>query len=342
MDALQLEFLGRAKEYCDYEVCAVFIGGGTPSLVEPLSIKRLLDFVRERMQLAETAEITIEVNPGTVDREKLLCYREAGINRLSIGLQSALEEELICLGRIHSWKQFLDTYEMATEVGFTNINVDIMSAIPGQTLERFGETLRRVCGLTPPPKHLSVYSLIVEEGTEFYKWQGENRLELPDEETERAMYHETARYLENLGYQRYEISNYAIPGWECRHNCGYWTGREYIGFGIGAASLFRHTRFRNTEALLHYLKSPLDCREDIHVLSTQEEMEEFLFLGLRLCKGVDKDKFKQRFSVELGSVYQEVIDRNVSDGLLLEDENCVYLTERGLDLSNYVMAQFLL
>lgn len=309
-------------------------------MVDSLWIEQLLLSIREHFCLNQGVEVTIEVNPGTVDEQKLTRYYQAGINRLSIGLQSVREEELHRLGRIHTFEQFLETYQTARLVGFGNINIDIMSALPRQRIQSYLETLDTVVSLKP--EHISAYSLIVEEGTPFAREAREGTLELPDEDCERQMYELTGQVMAEHGYQRYEISNYALPGYECRHNCGYWRRIPYLGFGVGAASLLEETRFCNSNDLDIYCQKPLECREEIHKLTVSEQMEEFLFLGLRLLRGVDKEEFAQKFGVSLISVYEEVLCKNKKDGLLLEDTKRIWLSERGLDLSNYVMAQFLL
>lgn len=346
MEALEREVMEGAAEHEGKTVVSLFIGGGTPSTVEAEQLADLLQVVKRHYCISEDAEITVEVNPGTADRDKLNIYRVAGVNRLSIGLQSADDRELAALGRIHTWRQFLDTYEAAVAAGFTNINVDIMSALPGQTPESHGRTLQKVLELKPRPVHISVYSLILEEGTQLWEQAERGRLVLPDEDTDRVMYCETKRILEQAGYVRYEISNYARPGYECRHNCGYWRRRDYTGFGIGAASLINNVRFRNTEDLHAYMDNPSGCREDIQILSPKEQMEEFMFLGLRMTAGISEEKFAACFGRELCSVYGDVIEKNADDGLLEwkgdGSRRCLALTERGLDLANYVMAQFLL
>lgn len=349
MEALRRETALRAEEYRDDSVTSVFIGGGTPSAVEAEEIAALLSTVRQHYPLSEDAEITIEVNPGTVTAEKLEVYRAAGINRLSIGLQSADDRELAAIGRIHTWRQFLDTYRLAAGAGFRNINVDVMSTLPGQTMESYCATLEKVLALKPQPTHISAYSLILEEGTAFWDMMQRGELTLPDEDADRQMYSETKRILAEAGYARYEISNYAKPGHECRHNCGYWRREEYAGFGIGAASLFRERRFRNGDSLTAYLRDPLGCREEVQELSRQEQMEEFMFLGLRMTEGVSEGEFEAVFGQKPENVYGEVIQRNLRDGLLewkggqgCDNVRRLALTERGLDVSNYVMAQFLL
>ena len=345
LEALIAEIKGRAPEYEDYFVTTVFVGGGTPSVMGGSQLERLLCAVKDAYCVEEDAEITVELNPGTVDAKKLACYRRAGVNRLSIGLQSADDEELRTLGRIHTWEQFVSTWNLAREAGFENLNVDIMSALPGQSPEKYRTTLNKVLGLNTPPEHISAYSLIVEEGTPFYAMHERGELELPDEETDRELYYETKRILSENGYTRYEISNYARKGFACRHNCGYWRRENYLGVGIGAASLVDNVRFKNGENLQKYLENPLGCREEIQALSREEQMEEYLFLGLRLTEGICAEEFEKAFGETLTGIYGEVIDKNIRDGLLTWDSPAkkrLFLTERGLDVSNYVMAQFLL
>ena len=345
MAALFAEIGGRAKDYKERIVTSIFIGGGTPSLLSGDSIRQLMEHIREGFSLAPDAEITMEVNPGTVTAEKLTAFYGAGINRLSIGMQSAQEQELKILGRIHDFDGFCQVYREAVEAGFTNINVDVMSGLPGQTLASYKDTLEKVLRLEPMPQHISAYSLIVEEGTPFAAMADRGELPLPEEDTERAMYEETIEVLAGYGFHRYEISNYALDGYECRHNVGYWIRRDYLGFGIGAASLIDNVRFQNGRDLNAYLAHPLACREEQQSLTTQEQMEETMFLGLRLIRGVSYPEFARCYGQTLEEVYGEVIARNEADGLLTvrEDETGrrLMLTGRGLDVSNYVMAQFL-
>lgn len=346
MESLLRETELRAAEYRDYQVISVFVGGGTPSVAEPEALSRLLACVREGYHLTENAEITVEVNPGTVDERKLQCFRRAGVNRLSIGLQSADNRELAVLGRVHTYEQFLETYYIARKCGFSNVNVDVMSALPGQTPEGYRDTLGKVLALKPQPEHISAYSLIPEEGTLLAEQVRRGELVLPDEDTDRVMYASTGKTLKQAGYVRYEISNYAKPGWECRHNCGYWRRTNYAGFGIGAASLINNTRFKNSGDMEAYLSDPLGCREEEQNLSLQEQMEEFMFLGLRMTAGVSLEDFSDCFGRTMESVYGNVMKKNISEGLLeIERRNSrryLALTERGLDLANYCMAQFLL
>ena len=346
MAALFAEIEGRAKDYKDRIATSVCIGGGTPSLLSGDRINQLMEHIREGFTLAEDAEITMEVNPGTATAEKFTAFHAAGINRLSIGMQSAQEKELKMLGRIHDVGSFVQVYREAVEAGFTNINVDVMSGLPGQTLASYRDTLEKVLHLEPMPQHISAYSLIVEEGTPFAAMAERGELPLPEEDTERAMYEETIEVLAKYGFHRYEISNYALDGYECRHNVGYWIRRDYLGFGIGAASLIDNVRFQNGRDLNTYLAHSFACREEEQSLTTQEQMEETMFLGLRLVRGVSYEDFEKQYGKSPEEVYGKVIAKNVADGLLTvrEEENrgrYLALTKRGLDLSNYVMAQFL-
>jgi len=348
MRALINETKERRIEYSSYEAATVFIGGGTPSAVSCSWLEQLMETVRKEYRIKEDAEISMELNPGTADIAQLRRYRKMGINRLSIGLQSALDEELVRLGRIHTFKQFLDTYKNARKVGFNNVNVDIMSALPGQSAKDYQKTLSAVMELNPTPEHISAYSLIIEEGTPFFDEAGKGCLMLPDEECDRQMYRETDRILTENGYHRYEISNYAKPDFECRHNSGYWQRQDYAGFGIGAASLVNNHRFANKQDMAQYLKNPPQARTKAQMLSIEEQMEEYFFLGLRLVRGVSLADFERQFGIAADRVYGDVIAKSISEQLLIRSmdsvsgEESLCLTEKGLDLSNYVMARFLL
>ncbi|HAP32926.1 MAG TPA: coproporphyrinogen III oxidase [Lachnospiraceae bacterium] len=338
-------------------------------------------------------EITLEVNPGTADYKKLRRLFELGVNRLSIGMQSTDDMQLKRLGRIHTYAQFLECYEDAHRAGFDNVSVDIMSALPGQSLEDYEETLRKVCELSPAPRHISSYSLIIEPGTPFYSIYGgkeaeeaegeveeaesaieKEEAELPDEDTEREMYVMTSRILAEYGYQRYEISNYAKEGFESRHNSSYWTRIPYFGFGLGASSFVFDTRFENTRDFKEYtsllseevietsIDTPLDSekkcdknevlREPYEVLkklhrevkqvTQKEKMEEYVYLGLRLTKGISKIKFLESTGVDFDNVYGKVTEKYRKMGMLICEGNIVRFSERGLDISNYILSDFLL
>ena len=325
-----------------YVIVSIFVGGGTPSILTEAQITQIFEAVRESFPIREDAEITLEMNPGTDVKDKLPVYRKLGINRLSMGLQSADNEELKCLGRIHTYEDFRQVYQWAREAGFTNINVDLMSAIPGQTLESYEDTLRKVADLKP--EHISAYSLIIEEGTPFYERYGEGRHadELPDEDTERQMYVRTREILEGYGYHRYEISNYAKDGYECRHNLGYWDRKEYLGLGAGASSLMDHIRWKEPDYIGPSTGLVLEEREDFTRLRRKDEMEEFMFLGLRKINGVSEQDFYKSFRVTMDEIYQDKIEELIKEGLLVREEDRIRLTDRGIDLSNYALSQFLL
>lgn len=327
-------------------VSTVFIGGGTPSIWDGEWIKELMDMVYAAFDVEETAEITIESNPGTLTQEKLKAYKEAGINRLSIGLQTSDDVLLKALGRIHSWSDFLESYRLAREAGFENINIDLMSGLPGQSLKNYEDTLAKVIELKP--EHISAYSLIVEEGTPF----AEMTLSLPDEDTERQMYYNTKKILRMAGYERYEISNYSKPGYECRHNLGYWSEAEYIGLGLGAASYDNKIRYSICRDLKEYIdileSSDTDenkiCNlmQDVSELTVKEQMEEFCFLGLRKISGISRREFLQLFGRTIDVVYEDVLRKYKLLGLIDSVGDTIRLTDKGLDVSNIVMADFLI
>lgn len=331
-------------EASEFAAATVFFGGGTPSLLSAKAIRAVMGALKERFSFSEDAEITIEANPGTLDMSKLAGYREAGINRLSLGLQSTDDAELKLLGRIHDYRTFEETYRLAREAGFANINLDLMCALPGQTLAGWERTLKTAAAFRP--EHISAYSLILEEGTPFYRRFGSGDsagLCLPSEETERAMYRRTGEILGTLGYERYEISNYARPGRACRHNEGYWTGAEYLGLGLGAASYVDGVRFANTVSLERYLDragEPGALREEIHCLTDEERQEEFFFLGLRRMAGVSREAYRRRFG-EDWQRYEPKLRRLLTMGFLEETKEGVRLTDAGVDVSNAVFAELL-
>lgn len=328
-----------------HEVSTIFVGGGTPSVLTASQMKQIFDAVGKSFCIRKDAEITLEANPGTVSEEKLRMYRECGINRLSFGLQSANNEELRLLGRIHTYEEFEENFRLARKYGFDNINVDLISAIPRQTMESFEETLSTVISLKP--EHISSYSLIIEEETPFFEMYGEGgpfEEELPEEEEERRMYYRTDELLTAAGYHRYEISNYAKPGKECRHNLGYWDRVDYLGLGLGSASLMNHRRFRNTEDLRYYMRQSAfieSLQKEQNELTLQEEMEEFMFLGLRKMEGISEDDFRVNFKQHIEDVYGKQIEKLVREGLLSHHGGRIFLTKQGIDVSNYVFAEFL-
>lgn len=329
------------KKYGDIPVDTIFIGGGTPSVPDSALIVGIMEHVRKAFHVAEGAEISMEANPGTVTREKLTDYRRAGINRLSFGLQSANDRELKLLGRIHTWAEFLESFHLARECGFTNINIDFMSALPGQTRESWKDTLKRVTDLNP--EHISAYSLIIEDGTPFGEKYGseEGRKLLPDEDSEREMYHETKRFLQDCGYERYEISNYAKPGRACRHNIGYWTGLPYLGLGLGASSYMDGCRFAVNSDMKQYLEEKPGMFTDVEKLTKKDMEEEFFYVGLRMTAGVSLPEFERRFGVSAKDVYPGLMEMFVEEKAAVFQGDRFVLTDYGLDVSNYIMAQFL-
>ena len=382
----------RSFSGMEQRVSSIYMGGGTPSILPAEGVGEIMSAVRESFQVEEDAEVSMEANPGTVQPESLSLYRRAGINRLSFGCQSADNGELKRLGRIHSFEDFRESFAYAREAGFTNINVDLMSGLPGQTEASWERTLSKIAALGA--EHISAYSLILEEGTPFYekyhavsgmiaggepdrlvremeeeRYHLREEEQLPGEETERQMYDRTEEVLSGYGFHRYEISNYARKGRECRHNVGYWTGIPYLGLGLGASSYTGHLRFHSTDDIRRYLevhREPtenerimelfdrknfsLDELQDILVCDGQEEpeclgkkdqMAEFMILGLRLVSGVSPSEFRRRFGKDMMEVYGETIRKYETADLLREEGDRLFLTRRGLSLSNVVMAEFL-
>lgn len=376
-DALYKEIQSYKNRTNNYLVSSLFIGGGTPSCVES---KYIVDLIRELKDVFEfdkkvEPEITIEVNPGTnesipyenVIYKKLMDYKEAGINRISFGLQSAHDHELKMLGRIHNYLEFEENYYLARELGFKNINIDLMSALPGQSLQTWEETVQKVISLQA--EHISAYSLIIEEETPFYALygpDGSDRDKLPSEEIDRMIYYRTKEMLTSYGYERYEISNYAKKGYECKHNLAYWEGTSYLGLGLGSASLIGNRRFTNINFLQGYINNinginntimstkawdkgnygllldAFDIRRDLIDLNINQEIEEFMFLGLRKIEGVSKQLFMKRFKISMEEIYGQILERLNKDGLILIDDDLVRLTELGIDISNRVLAEFLI
>ena len=366
-DALMQEIKVYGPKMIDYVVSTIYIGGGTPSWLDENKLLQIMDTIYRNFTVAKDAEISMECNPGTVTFAKLVKYREAGINRLSIGLQSADDEELKILGRIHTFEQFVKTFELARKAGFSNINVDLISGIPYQTTDKFLKTLQKVVRLKP--NHISAYSLIIEKGTPFYevykfdavKQEAGMQTEfLPTEDEVYAIYKMTQEFLQNAGYEQYEISNYALPGYACAHNVGYWVRENYLGLGLGAASLIENVRLSNITDLYEYMKNVKDVKmlafdqtdgsicygtnlhESVSVVPRKAQMEEFMFLGLRMKNGVTRDGFFRAFGIQIDGVYQDVLARLREENLIDTRGGRIVLTDKGSDVSNYVLAQFLL
>lgn len=342
-EALIKEIQERARALRGYNITTVFVGGGTPSILPSGQMTSILNELHRNFTIEAGAEITLEANPGTVTANKLAAWKEAGANRLSIGLQSADDRELALLGRIHTWQDFLDTYGLARHEGFTNINVDLISAIPGQNAHSWKKSLEAVTGLEP--EHISAYSLILEEGTPFYeKYRERGEEGIPGEEEEAAIDEVTRQVLEGGGYARYEISNYAKEGYACRHNLGYWERKEYLGLGLGASSFIDRTRFKNTPDLARYLAGTGNgggLVRDIEQLSRSGEMEEFMFLGLRKLGGISKNAFRAYFGQDIEDIYGPILEKLCRKGLLCVSGDVIRLTGRGIDLSNVVFVEFL-
>lgn len=314
---------------CNDTVKSIFIGGGTPSLVETSFIEEIM-YSLNKFNISSQAEITIEANPGTLTYEKLKAYNSSGINRISMGLQAWQNSLLKALGRIHTCEEFIKNYELAS-LFFKNINVDIMFSLPGQTSEMWRETLENVANLKPT--HISAYSLIVEEGTPFYNME----LDLPDEETDRQMYHRAIEFLSQKGYKQYEISNFAKPSFHSVHNCVYWQRGNYKGFGLGAASLIDNIRYKNTENINDYING-LTITET-EKITKDDAMAEFMFLGLRMTEGISVKRFISEFGTDPLIKYKDVIDKYKSFFNLKGDK--LSLTTKGIDISNMIFSDML-
>lgn len=375
-DSLIEELKEKSKMLSHKVVDSIFIGGGTPSCIDASFIKNIMRTISSYYNVDENAEITIESNPGTLNTEKLFIYKESKINRISIGLQSANDCELKLLGRIHNYEQFIHSFEAARKAGFDNINIDVMSALPGQSYDSFMDTLEKV--VNKNPEHISAYSLIIEEETPFYERyradeklrdQGSTPYILPSEEEERKMYKDTKKYLQQKGYFRYEISNYSKKGKECLHNIKYWTRGDYLGIGIGAASLIDNVRYLNDPDITKYVKGSR-IYDTIDKLTKKHQMEEYMFLGLRLMRGVSRSDFKNQFDEDIENVYHQSLERLFREELIektiyqphnpvieqykkygiLDKENIsnivnnpqefYKLTEKGIDVSNYALSLF--
>ena len=363
LERLKEEIKARGAIYQDYNIETLFIGGGTPSLMTGQQLTELLDTVRASFHVSPVGEWTMECNPGTTDAETLRIYRNAGINRLSFGLQSMNDEELKYLGRIHTAKQFAENYQAARRVGFENINIDLMSALPGQTTASWLDTLNKAAAFEP--EHLSAYSLIIEEETPFWDLYGDDRsgeanadgiiadggagqqgkaaiLTLPDEDSERQMYHLTKRILAEKGYERYEISNYTRKGFECRHNLIYWQRKDYLGLGLGAASMVGNRRFSNVSDMTSYMHDWSYCQEEI--LDRKAQIEETMFLGLRCTAGVSDRMFTEKFGRSMMDIYGDIIRKYLSEGFLIYNpsDGRLAFSEAGTDVSNWILSDFLL
>ncbi len=327
-----------------YTVTTIYLGGGTPSILNPNYIKNILQEIKSSFEILDDAEITIEINPGTVNEEKLKRYKEYGINRLSIGLQSANDKILKNIGRIHDYKQFEETFFYARKCGFKNINVDLMIGLPTQAIEDVKQTLEKI--IQKNPEHISVYSLIIEEGTIIEKLINENKLQLPDEETERIMYWTVVNELKENEYNQYEISNFSKKTYESKHNTNCWKQKQYIGLGTSAHSYLNKKRYSNTNNIEEYIKNiqenNISKNITIHEEQTEEStMNEYMLLGLRMIQGININEFKQKFKIDPTIKYKEILEKLRKENLIQITETSIKLTKQGIDFGNIVWEEFI-
>lgn len=342
IEALNKEIISLREKHNNLEINTIFIGGGTPSVLEADELECLLKEVA-KLNMAKDIEYSMECNPGNLTEEKLEVMKKYGVNRISMGLQAKQDNLLKGLGRIHNYKTFKENFLLAKKVGFNNINVDLMFGLPNQRLNEWEETLREIISLEPA--HISAYSLIIEEGTAFYNLYENDKLKLPTEEEERKMYHLAKKILEENGFNQYEISNYAKEGKECRHNLAYWNMDNWIGVGSAAASYINGKRIKNISSVEEYINSINEKGEAIEEIinnSKNDNMEEFMFMGLRKINGIDENEFKNRFSMNINNVYGEIINKYIDEGLLIRESGRIFLSEKGIEISNIIMADFLL
>lgn len=342
IEALNKEIISLREKHNNLEINTIFIGGGTPSVLEANELECLLKEVA-KLNMAKDIEYSMECNPGNLTEEKLEVMKKYGVNRISMGLQAKQDNLLKGLGRIHNYKTFKENFLLAKKVGFNNINVDLMFGLPNQSLNEWEDTLREIISLEPA--HISAYSLIIEEGTAFYNLYENDKLKLPTEEEERKMYHLAKKFLEENGFNQYEISNYAKEGKECRHNLAYWNMDNWIGVGSAAASYINGKRIKNISSVEEYINSIKDKGEAVEEIinnSKNDDMEEFMFMGLRKINGIDENEFKNRFSMNINDVYGEILNKYIGEGLLIRESGRIFLSEKGIEISNVIMADFLL
>ncbi|MEY8253459.1 radical SAM family heme chaperone HemW [Clostridium perfringens] len=342
IEALNKEIISLREKHNNLEINTIFIGGGTPSVLEYDELECLLKEVA-KLNMAKDIEYSMECNPGNLTEEKLEVMKKYGVNRISMGLQAKQDNLLKGLGRIHNYKTFKENFLLAKKVGFNNINVDLMFGLPNQRLNEWEETLREIISLEPA--HISAYSLIIEEGTAFYNLYENDKLKLPTEEEERKMYHLAKKILEENGFNQYEISNYAKERKECRHNLAYWNMDNWIGVGSAAASYINGKRIKNISSVEEYINSINEKGEAVEEIinnSKNDNIEEFMFMGLRKINGIDENEFKKRFSMNINDVYGEILNKYIDEGLLIRESGRIFLSEKGIEISNVIMADFLL
>ncbi|MBY1379491.1 radical SAM family heme chaperone HemW [Clostridioides difficile] len=336
----------KNKECCSLnkndKITSIFVGGGTPSILTSDEIREVFISIKEMFEIDENAEITIECNPGILTLEKLKTMKEIGINRLSIGLQAIQEKHLNFIGRIHTYEEFEKNYKDALSVGFKNINIDLMYSLPNQTLCDWKETLEKVVHLNPT--HISAYSLILEEGTELYNMYESNKFELIDENVDIEMYEYTINYLKSKGYNQYEISNYSKEGYNCEHNILYWECEHYIGIGAGASGYINENRYNNVESLEDYHLSLVKREKPIQeneILSEKDMIEEKIFMGLRMNKGIKFEDFKKKFGIDFREKYNKQIEMLLARKLINQSFEGIQLTQKGREISNSVFIEFM-
>jgi len=343
IDALDKEISSLSQMLINYKIKTIFMGGGTPTILHEDILKKILETCHDKLNISKEAEVTIESNPSTLSQRKLSMLRSAGINRLSIGFQARQEKHLKTLGRQHTAQDFISAVEWARAEGFENINADILFSLPGQSNKDLSETI--IMAIESSITHLSLYSLKIEEKTPLYEAMLRGEFILPEDDEDRKMLHEARDQLSKNGFVRYEISNYARFGMECAHNLLYWQNNEYIGCGSSAHSYFDNTRYANHSDVKEYIRSINKIGERSRVfvekVDKQEERFETLMLGLRLIKGIDKESFKIRFGNELNFYYKDKIKLLKEQGLLEESNTKLYCTQKGLDLQNYVVLNFM-
>ena len=330
-----------APQAASHRVDTVYFGGGTPSYLGSKRLCGLLNLIRKNYRLDKHAEITLEANPDSAcDRRALRALRRAGFNRISLGVQATDDELLRTIGRIHTFSQVQEAVAAVRKAGFKNLSLDLIYGLPGQSMEQWEKALSDAVSLKP--EHLSCYGLKLEEGTPL--WEKRDSLSFPDDDLQADMYLYAVEFLKNCGYEQYEISNYAKKGRECRHNVGYWIRQDYLGFGLGASSLYGKERFANTQDMKKYLensRTPEKIREKEPPLTREDEMAEFMFLGLRMTRGISKAEFERQFGSEIDAIYGDVLRKYKSMGLLLEENGRIFLSREGIHVSNSVMADFL-
>ena len=342
-DALLLQMEDFSEKASDYIVNTIYIGGGTPTVLPVKRMLEIIDGIYRNFNVAENVEFTMEANPATVNKKMLKKYYKAGVNRLSFGMQSAIDEELAALSRIHTFEEFVNSYNMAKKAGFENINVDIMYGIPGQTQRSLGYTLEQVCDLEPT--HISLYGLKIEEGTPFF--EKKDKLELPDEDTEYDMYKYSVDYLRFRGYWQYEISNFSKDGFKCKHNLKYWNCQEYLGLGPAAHSYFSDRRFSYKRSVpmfmdaLEYVDAGINILEEDYAITPEERVDEYIMLKLRLTEGINVNEFKYSFNKDFSQMFEKELKLYIDNGFMEFKNGHYYFTTKGMYVSNYILSTFM-